>query len=53
MDTLKSPEFLAESKKASLDIDPVSGEELEKLVAGLFKLEPNMVARLKEVLVPK
>ncbi len=52
-DTLKDKEFLAETKKSNLDINPAAGEEIEKIVAGLFKLEPGMVARLKEVLVPK
>lgn len=52
-DTLKDTEFLAEANKSKLDIEPVSGEELEKTVAGLFSLEPSMVTRLKEVLVPK
>lgn len=53
MDTLKDADFIAEASKATLDIDPISGEELERVVAGLFKLEPAMVARLKEVLVPQ
>ena len=51
LDTLKDPEFLAEAQKARLDIDPVSGEEIEKVVAGLFKLDPTLVARLREVLL--
>ncbi len=50
-DTLKDPEFLAEAAKAKLDIDPVTGEEIEKNVAGLFALEPALVARLKELLL--
>lgn len=50
MDTFKDEEFLAEAKKTKLDIDPVTGEELEKTVAGLFKLEPGLVAKLKEIL---
>ncbi|MBI4522609.1 MAG: hypothetical protein HY695_02220 [Deltaproteobacteria bacterium] len=51
-DTLKDPEFLAEAKKARLDIEPVAGEEMEKLVAELFRIDPAMLARLKSVLVP-
>ena len=51
-DTLKDPEFLAEAKKAKLEIEPVSGEEIEGVVQGLFKIEPAFVARLKQVLVP-
>lgn len=52
-DTLKDPAFSAEAKKSKLDINPVPGDEMEKVVGGLFKIEPGMVARLKEVLVPK
>lgn len=50
-DTMKDPEFLADTAKAKLDIDPVTGEEIEKSVAGLFALEPALVARLKELLL--
>jgi len=53
VETLRDGEFLAEAKKSNLDIDPVPGEEMEKVVAGLFKLEPGMVAKLKDVLVPR
>jgi len=50
--TLKDPDFLAEAKKASLDIHYVSGEETEGVVQGLFKIEPAFIARMKQVLVP-
>lgn len=53
MDTLKDPEFLAEASKAKLEIEPVPGEEIEKIVQDLFKLEPGLVARMKDVLVPQ
>jgi tripartite-type tricarboxylate transporter receptor subunit TctC len=52
-DTLKDPEFLADAKKSKLDIEPVAGEELQKLVQNLYKLDPSTLARLKEVLLPK
>jgi tripartite-type tricarboxylate transporter receptor subunit TctC len=50
MATLKDPEFLAEAQKAKLSIDPVTGEELHKLVADVFTLDPALVAKLKEAL---
>ncbi|MBI4525221.1 MAG: hypothetical protein HY695_15565 [Deltaproteobacteria bacterium] len=53
MATMKDPEFLAEAKKAKLDLDPMPGEEVEKVVAGLFKISPGQTAKLKEVLAPK
>jgi len=49
-DTLKDREFLAECEKAKLTVDPMTGEELEKLIAELYTLDPAIVARLKEVL---
>jgi hypothetical protein len=33
METRADPEFLAETKKSNLDIDPLPGEEIEKIVA--------------------
>jgi len=50
METLKDPEFLAEAKKAKLDINPLDGERLERNVKGVFNLEPSLVAKLKEIL---
>jgi len=51
--TYKDPDFRAEAKKANMDLEAVTGQEMEQIVAGLFKLEAKQVARLKEVLVPK
>ncbi len=50
LDTIKDPEFLAEATKAKLEIEPMSGEELERTVGGLFKLSPSLVGKLMEVL---
>ena len=50
MDTMKDPEFLADTQKAKLDIDPIDGAEIEKQVKELFKLEPALVAKMKEIL---
>ena len=48
--TLKDLAFLAEAEKSKLDVDPVTGETLEKIVAGLYKMDPATLAKLKEVL---
>ena len=50
MDTMKDPEFLADAAKSNLDLDPLTGEELERTVAVLFKLGPETVNKLKEIL---
>lgn len=49
-ETMKDPDFLAETTKANLDLDPVTGEEIERVVAEFFKLDPAVVGKLKEVL---
>ena len=51
--TMQDPEFLNEMKKARLTVDPMSGEELENTIANFFKLEPTVLARFKEILIPK
>jgi tripartite-type tricarboxylate transporter receptor subunit TctC len=49
--TLRDPAFLAEADKARLEIAPVSGEEIERTVANLFRIEPAMIAKLRTVLL--
>lgn len=48
-ETLKDKECIAEGEKAKLVFAPVTAEELEKVVAGLFKLDPALIAKLKEI----
>ena len=47
---LSDPALRAEADRAQLTLDPVSGEELERLVAGLFSLDPPFVDKLKSIL---
>jgi tripartite-type tricarboxylate transporter receptor subunit TctC len=50
LDTLKDPEFRTEAQKAKLEVNPMTGEDLERTVHGLFKLDPAFVAKLKDAL---
>ena len=50
-DTLRDPAFLAEAERTKLEIAPITGEEIERTVANLFKLEPAMIARLRTILL--
>jgi hypothetical protein len=50
VDTLKDTEFIADAKKSRLDTDPLTGEEIEKIVAALFKMDTGLVNQLKEIL---
>jgi tripartite-type tricarboxylate transporter receptor subunit TctC len=49
-EVLNDKALLAEADKAKLTLDPVSGEELEKLIAGLFTLDQAFLEKLKTVL---
>ncbi|HSK29143.1 MAG TPA: tripartite tricarboxylate transporter substrate-binding protein, partial [Candidatus Limnocylindria bacterium] len=51
MATLKDPEFIADATKANLDLNPLSGEELEKTVREIYDAEPAVVERLKDILL--
>ncbi len=48
--TLRDGEFVADAQRANLGIDPIGGEELQRLVLDLFKLDPVIGARLKGIL---
>ena len=50
LDTLKDKEFVAEAEKVKLDVDPVTGEEVERIIEGLFRLPPPLLAKLKDIL---
>jgi tripartite-type tricarboxylate transporter receptor subunit TctC len=50
--TMKDPEFLADAKKANLDVEPITGQEMERIINGIFKLDPALVAKLKSILNP-
>lgn len=52
MEALKSPALLEDAQKAKLDINPVGGEELEKLVKDTLAMPPAIRDRLKQILVP-
>ncbi len=53
VDTLQDPGFLADAKKSNLDLEPISGEELEKTVAKLFKVSPAVKEELSKALLAK
>lgn len=48
--TFRDPEFLAEAARARLDVTPVGGEEVERLVTGQFALDQATAVRLRKIL---
>ncbi|MBI3001689.1 MAG: hypothetical protein HYY46_25020 [Deltaproteobacteria bacterium] len=49
METMKDPEFLAETGKAKLVINPIDGPAITKLVAELYGAETALLARFKDL----
>jgi tripartite-type tricarboxylate transporter receptor subunit TctC len=52
-DTLKDPDFLAEAKKVQLEVNPLNGEEVGKIVDNMFNLNPAVVSKLASILAVK
>jgi len=49
--TMKDPEFLAEAAKTKLTVGPLSGESLQKLIANVSSLSPEMLAKVRHAYV--
>ena len=52
METMRDPAMLAEAKKSNIEINPIDGAETSKVLGNLYKMEPALISRLKEVLLP-
>jgi tripartite-type tricarboxylate transporter receptor subunit TctC len=48
--TMKDSEFLTDIDKRQFDLDPVPGEELEKIVKDVMSQPPDIVERMKKLL---
>ena len=48
LDVLADPELLAEANKASLDIGPQTGDEVQKLMDKLYAAPPDLIAFLRK-----
>jgi tripartite-type tricarboxylate transporter receptor subunit TctC len=47
---LKDPELLAEAKKGRMDVEPESGQNLERLASKVLDQPPDVIARVKKIL---
>lgn len=50
---LKDPAFLAEARKQRVDLNPIEGEDLQKMVGEIFALPAPQVARLESIIGSK
>ena len=48
MDTMTDKDFLADAAKADLEIKPVSGADVEKLVKDVYATPADIIAKAKE-----
>ncbi|HEX3969997.1 MAG TPA: hypothetical protein VHX19_01670 [Stellaceae bacterium] len=53
MAALKDPDLLADAKKQRLEINPLSGDEVQQLVTKVYSMPPDIVAKTKEALTYK
>jgi tripartite-type tricarboxylate transporter receptor subunit TctC len=51
-DALRDPELLAEARKLSLDVDPMPGAEVVKIVDALYASPPDIVAEVRTIMKP-
>jgi tripartite-type tricarboxylate transporter receptor subunit TctC len=45
--TVKDPEFLADAQKTTLTVNPMTGEDLQKLVAQVSDLSPELLEKVR------
>ena len=53
METFRDPDLLAEARKISLDISPISGEAVQALISRMFSSPPGLIQKAREALVSK
>jgi tripartite-type tricarboxylate transporter receptor subunit TctC len=52
MQTMASPGLLAEAKKLKLEISPMSGAEIDALLAKYYKTPPEVVEKVRKIVAP-
>jgi len=50
--TMTDPAYLAEARSQKMDVDPMTGEEMETLIRSFYSSTPELVARLKAAIEP-
>ena len=51
-DTLADPEFIAEAAKTQLEIEPMTGDEIAKMLAKAYAAPKGVVERAAELVYP-
>jgi tripartite-type tricarboxylate transporter receptor subunit TctC len=53
MDTMKDPAFLADADKSQLEVNPVPGDEVQKLVGEIYRTPPEVAKKAAQLLAVK
>jgi len=48
--TLADPEFVAEAKQRGLEVNPVTGSEIDRLVGELYQTPPDVIAETRAII---
>ena len=49
----RDPELLAEAEKMNLEISPLTGDEVQSLIAQLYATPPSVIAKVRDIMVAK
>ena len=53
MATMTDPAFMADAEKSQLEVTPVAGEDLQKLVAEIYRTPPEVARKAAQILAVK
>ncbi len=53
MDTWQAPELQAEAKRMGLEVDPTSGEDLQKLLEKIYSASPALLGKIRDAIRTK
>ncbi len=53
MATMTDPEFTAEAERSQLEVNPVAGEDLQKLVTEIYRTPPEVAQKAAQLLAVK
>jgi tripartite-type tricarboxylate transporter receptor subunit TctC len=53
MATMTDPAFMADAEKSQLEVNPVAGDDLQKLVAEIYRTPPEVAKRAAQLLAAK
>ena len=51
MDTMKDPDFLREAKLLRLEVNPLSGEQVEELLEKISNYSPEVITQVKKIVL--